>query len=44
VAGVLASRLGVRATLWIMLAGLLLSLCVLLLGPLGKLRDLPTRP
>jgi MFS family permease len=44
VAGTIASHLGVRATLWIMLGGLVLSTGVLLLGPLPRLRDLPTEP
>jgi MFS family permease len=43
-AGLTASHLGVRPTLWIMLAGLVLSSCVLLLGPLRTLRDLPSPP
>jgi MFS family permease len=41
-AGLAASRLGVRPTLWIMLTGLVLSSLILLLGPLRKLRDLPS--
>jgi MFS family permease len=41
VAGGLATHLGVRTTLWIMLAGLVASSFVLLIGPLRKLRDLP---
>jgi MFS family permease len=40
-AGLTADHIGVRPTLWIMLAGLVLSSCVLLLGPLPRLRDLP---
>jgi MFS family permease len=44
VAGLMASRLGVRPTLWIMLGGLVVSSWVLLLGPLAGLRDLPSRP
>jgi MFS family permease len=44
VAGLMASRLGVRPTLWIMLGGLVVSSWVLLLGPLPGLRDLPSRP
>ncbi len=44
VAGLMASRLGVRPTLWIMLGGLVVSSWVLLLGPLPRLRDLPSRP
>jgi MFS family permease len=40
-AGGLASHLGVRPTLWIMLTGLITSSFVLLTGPLRKLRDLP---
>jgi predicted MFS family arabinose efflux permease len=44
VAGPLAGHLGVRPTLWIMLGGLVLSSLVLLMGPLRRLRDLPTRP
>ena len=39
--GVAASGIGVRATLWVMLAGLVLSSWVLLLGPLPRLRELP---
>ena len=42
-AGLAASHLGVRPTLWIMLTGLVLSSLVLLLGPLRTLRDLPSR-
>jgi MFS family permease len=41
-AGLAASHLGVRPTLWIMLTGLVLSSLVLLLGPLRTLRDLPS--
>jgi MFS family permease len=41
-AGLTASHIGVRPTLWIMLAGLVLSSWVLLIGPLPKLRDLPS--
>jgi MFS family permease len=44
VAGVIASQLGVRMTLWIMLGGLVASTWVLLLGPLPHLRDLPATP
>jgi MFS family permease len=44
VAGSLASHLGVRVALWIMLSGLALSPLVLLTGPLRHLRDLPSRP
>jgi predicted MFS family arabinose efflux permease len=44
VAGLIASQLGVRPTLWIMLSGLLLSSLVLLLSPLRRLRDLPEPP
>jgi MFS family permease len=40
-AGLAASQIGVRPTLWIMLIGLVLSSWVLLLGPLRTLRDLP---
>jgi len=43
-AGVLASHVGVRPTLWIMLGGLVVSSWVLLLSPLPRLRDLPARP
>lgn len=43
VAGALASTLGVRETLWIMLAGLIASSGVLLAGPLRTLHDLPAR-
>jgi len=43
-AGLTASHIGVRPTLWVMLAGLVLSACVLLLGPLPRLRDLPSQP
>jgi MFS family permease len=42
-AGFLASHLGVRGALWIMLSGLALSALVLLTGPLRHLRDLPQR-
>jgi len=42
-AGLTANHVGVRPTLWIMLAGLVLSSWVLLLGPLARLRDLPSR-
>jgi hypothetical protein len=40
-AGLIASHAGVRAALWIMLTGLVLSSLVLLAGPLPRLRDLP---
>jgi MFS family permease len=43
-AGLTASHIGVRPTLWVMLAGLVVSACVLLLGPLPRLRDLPSQP
>jgi MFS family permease len=43
VAGSIASHLGVRAALWIMLSGLVLSTLILLTGPLRHLRDLPSR-
>lgn len=43
VAGTLASHLGVRAALWIMLGSLLLTSLILLVGPLRHLRDLPER-
>ena len=43
VAGALASHLGVRVALWIMLSGLVLSVLVLLASPLRHLRDLPSR-
>jgi MFS family permease len=43
VAGALASHLGVRVALWIMLSGLVLSVLVLLTSPLRHLRDLPSR-
>jgi hypothetical protein len=43
VAGALASHLGVRAALWIMLSGLVLSVLVLLTSPLRHLRDLHSR-
>lgn len=42
-AGTLASHLGVRPTLWIMLGSLLLTSLILLVGPLPHLRDLPER-
>jgi hypothetical protein len=42
-AGALASHLGVRAAVWIMLSGLVLSALVLLAGPLRHFRDLPSR-
>lgn len=38
-----ASHLGVRAALWLVLSGLVLSALVLLTGPLRHLRDLPSR-
>jgi MFS family permease len=41
-AGLAASHVGVRPTLWIMLTGLVLSSLVLMLGPLRKLSDLPS--
>jgi predicted MFS family arabinose efflux permease len=41
-AGLTASHIGVRPTLWIMLSGLLLSAGILLAGPLRTFRDLPT--
>jgi predicted MFS family arabinose efflux permease len=40
-AGALASHLGVRATLWMMLIGLVAVSFVMLIGPLRRLRDLP---
>jgi hypothetical protein len=43
-AGVLASHVGVRPTLWIMLGGLVVSSWILLLSPLPRMRDLPSRP
>jgi predicted MFS family arabinose efflux permease len=44
VAGLLASHVGVRLALWIMLGGLALSGGVLLLSPLPRMRDLPAPP
>jgi predicted MFS family arabinose efflux permease len=41
VAGVAANGLGIRTTMWIMMAGLVMSSLVLLTGPLRTLRDLP---
>jgi MFS family permease len=41
--GVLASHLGVRTALWVMLGGLVASTLVLFTGPLPRLRDLPER-
>jgi len=41
--GVLASHLGVRTAMWIMLGGLVASTLVLFAGPLPRLRDLPDR-
>jgi Transmembrane secretion effector len=43
IAGLSARSLGVRPTLWVMLCGLVASSCILLLGPLRRMRDLPTR-
>jgi MFS family permease len=42
-AGLTASHIGVRPTLWIMMSGLLLSAAILLAGPLRTLRDLPAQ-
>ena len=42
--GVLATTIGLRSTLWIMLGGLVLSTLVLLVGPLRHGRDFPARP
>ena len=42
--GALAGALGVRTTIWIMLALFLLACLVLLASPLRRSRDLPTRP
>ena len=41
IAGLLASHLGVRPALWVMLGGLVASSFVLLTGPLRTMRDLP---
>jgi hypothetical protein len=41
IAGVTASAVGVRPAMWIMMAGLVATSGVLLLGPLRTLRDLP---
>jgi predicted MFS family arabinose efflux permease len=41
--GVLATTIGLRSTLWIMLGGLVLSTLVLLVGPLRHGRDFPAR-
>jgi MFS family permease len=43
-AGALAEALNPRAALWIMLAGVAASACVLLLSPVRRMRDLPTSP
>jgi MFS family permease len=43
-AGAIASHLGVRAAVWLMLGGSVLSTFVLLAGPLRHLRDLPASP
>jgi MFS family permease len=42
--GALATTIGLRPTLWIMLGGLVLSTLVLLGGPLRHGRDFPARP
>jgi MFS family permease len=42
--GVLGAALGVRPALWVFTAGLAVSSLLLLLGPLHRHRDLPTRP
>lgn len=39
--GLIASHLGIRAALWVMLGGLVISSFVLLTGPLRTMRDLP---
>jgi predicted MFS family arabinose efflux permease len=44
VGGALATTIGLRSTLWIMLGGLVLSTLVLLVGPLRHGRDFPPRP
>lgn len=41
-AGAIASQVGVRAALWIMIGVLVLSTGVLLLSPLRRMRDVPT--
>jgi len=41
VAGVLASHLGVRTTLWVMLGGVTATCAIMFCGPLPRLRDLP---
>jgi MFS family permease len=43
-AGALGTALGVRATIWIMTAGLPLACLIMLVGPLRRRRDLPTEP
>ena len=42
--GALATTIGLRPTLWIMLGGLVLATLVLLVGPLRHGRDFPARP
>jgi len=43
-AGVLATTLGLRPTMWIMASGLTLASLVLLIGPIRQQRNLPTHP
>ncbi|MFD7921586.1 MFS transporter [Streptomyces sp. NPDC059740] len=42
--GFLGSAVGLRPTMWIMMVGLVLTGLVLLAGPIGRVRDLPTEP
>jgi hypothetical protein len=43
-AGALGTTLGLRPTMWIMMSGLVLAGPILLIGPLGRRRDLPDQP
>jgi predicted MFS family arabinose efflux permease len=44
VAGTLAARFGIRAALWTLCAGLTLPAVILAISPIGRLRNLPSRP
>ena len=41
-AGAIATAIGVRPTLWILMVALIASSLILLVGPLKTMRDLPT--
>jgi MFS family permease len=44
IGGALATAIGIRATMWIMMGGVVLATLTLLAGPIRRQRDLPDQP